>query len=105
MPERAESYKKKAKPGVRKHNANPSAEGERANSAQRGYGYDWQTAREHYLRDNPLCVTCEKSGYVVEATVVDHIKPHRGNSGLFWALSNWQSLCVGCHNRKTGKGQ
>jgi 5-methylcytosine-specific restriction endonuclease McrA len=29
---------------------------------------------------------------------VDHIVPHRGNRGLFWARSNWQSLCATCHN-------
>lgn len=32
------------------------------------------------------------------ATVVDHIKPHRGNQKLFWDKENWQSLCTKCHN-------
>ena len=38
------------------------------------------------------------------ANVVDHIKPHRGDSALFWNTENWQSLCDKCHNSKTGKG-
>ncbi|MFC3169415.1 HNH endonuclease signature motif containing protein [Paracoccus fontiphilus] len=34
-----------------------------------------------------------------EATLVDHITPHRGNQALFWKRSNWQALCTPCHNR------
>ena len=35
------------------------------------------------------------------ATVVDHIKPHRGDQKLFWDRSNWQPLCEHHHNVKT----
>jgi 5-methylcytosine-specific restriction endonuclease McrA len=35
---------------------------------------------------------------VVEAVIVDHIVPHRGDQGLFWDTSNWQSLCKKCHD-------
>jgi 5-methylcytosine-specific restriction protein A len=38
------------------------------------------------------------------AVIVDHIQPHRGDPGLFWAQSNWQSLCKPCHDRKTRGG-
>jgi shikimate kinase len=31
------------------------------------------------------------------ATVVDHIKPHRGDQALFWDKNNWQPLCTHCH--------
>ena len=35
----------------------------------------------------------------VEANVVDHIIPHKGDERLFWdADNNWQSLCEECHN-------
>lgn len=34
---------------------------------------------------------------------VDHIIPHRGDLRLFWDRTNWQGLCVGCHNRKTAQ--
>jgi 5-methylcytosine-specific restriction endonuclease McrA len=27
------------------------------------------------------------------ATIVDHIKPHRGDQNLFWDQTNWQALC------------
>jgi 5-methylcytosine-specific restriction enzyme A len=37
------------------------------------------------------------------AVLVDHIEPHRGNQGLFWSESNWQSLCKECHDTKTAK--
>ncbi|WP_232215691.1 HNH endonuclease signature motif containing protein [Paracoccus sp. J55] len=34
-----------------------------------------------------------------DATLVDHIKPHRGDKALFWNWNNWQALCTPCHNR------
>lgn len=68
-------------------------------SAQRGYGYKWQKAREQHLREHPLCVYCERDGRVTAATVVDHKIPHRGDMTLFWDRSNWQSLCATHHSR------
>lgn len=76
----------------------------RGNSASRGYDGKWRAARERYLRKNPLCVKCMAKGVITPATVVDHIIPHRGNQKLFWDESNWQPLCKGCHDRKTGVG-
>lgn len=73
----------------------------RGTAASRGYGYAWQKARKIYLARYPLCVMCEQDGRVVTATVVDHVLPHRGNEKLFWDISNWQSLCKPCHDRKT----
>ena len=32
------------------------------------------------------------------ASVVDHIKPHKGNRGLFWDRNNWQPLCKMHHD-------
>lgn len=71
---------------------------DRKSSSERGYGYKWQQAREGFLQNHPLCADHEKRGYVVEADVVDHIKPHRGDMKLFWDKSNWQSLCKQCHD-------
>jgi 5-methylcytosine-specific restriction enzyme A len=62
------------------------------------YGYKWQQAREGYLRKHPLCTDHMKRGQYVQATVVDHIIPHRGDMQLFWDKDNWQSLCEPCHN-------
>lgn len=67
-------------------------------SAQRGYGYKWQKARAHHLRDHPLCAYCQRQGLVTAASVVDHIVAHRGDMTLFWDRSNWQSLCASCHS-------
>ena len=67
-------------------------------TAQRGYGAAWRRAREAFLRDHPLCVMCLAEGKLTPATVVDHIKPHRGDPTLFWDTTNWQSLCKQHHD-------
>ena len=80
---------------------NPDAWRVGKTTAERGYGGKWQRARLAYLFKHPLCRACEAEGRVTEATVVDHIKPHRGDMTLFWAAdTNWQSLCAPCHGRK-----
>ena len=73
----------------------------RPNAYRRGYDRHWGKARRLFLMDHPLCVHCSERGLVVEATVVDHIQPHRGDPGKFWDRDNWQPLCIRCHNRKT----
>lgn len=67
-------------------------------STQRGYGSRWQRARKIFLSQHPLCVYCERQGKVTAATVVDHIKPHKGDQELFWDTNNWQPLCKQCHD-------
>lgn len=68
-------------------------------STQRGYGYKWQQYRLEFLKLNPLCAYCQKDGVVTEATVVDHVVPHRGNDALFWNTKNHQALCKLCHDK------
>lgn len=68
---------------------------------EKGYGPRWRKARAAFLRTHPLCVRCFERGQLTKATVVDHIRPHRGDPALFWDTSNWQSLCKPCHDRKT----
>ena len=76
---------------------------ERIRSAvKRGYNYKWQKASKQFLKENPLCIKCLAGGKYTEATVVDHIKPHRNNQELFWDRNNWQALCKRCHDKKTG---
>ena len=67
-------------------------------SAQRGYGYKWQKARAAWIEAHPLCEYCKREGRVTAGSVVDHITPHQGNMTLFWARTNWQTLCGPCHN-------
>jgi 5-methylcytosine-specific restriction protein A len=76
---------------------------QRCSAATRGYGSRWRAARSAFLRNNPLCVECQKKGILKAATVVDHIVPHKGDQGLFWDQSNWQALCAHCHSRKTAE--
>lgn len=73
----------------------------RGSSSKRGYGYQWQKARERFLKANPLCVHCECEGHATIATDVDHITPHKGDKTLFWVETNWQSLCKPHHSSKT----
>ena len=74
---------------------------QRGTSHQRGYTARWRKARLLYLGYYPLCVRCKARNRVTSATVVDHIKPHKGDQKLFWDADNWQSLCAPCHNSKT----
>lgn len=74
---------------------------ERGTAAERGYDRRWQKYRAWYLSQHPLCVYCQAKGIVRAATVVDHIEPHKGDERKFWNEANHQSLCAGCHNRKT----
>lgn len=75
----------------------------RLNAHQRGYDNKWRKARNFYLKENPLCVACKASGELTPATVVDHIKPHKGDMILFWVFDNWQALCKRCHDVKTAR--
>ena len=74
---------------------------ERPTATGRGYDSKWRGARNRFLKINPLCVRCKGEGRLVKATVVDHVKPHRGDKKLFWDESNWQALCKKCHDKKT----
>lgn len=67
------------------------------------YGARWRKARAIYLRQFPLCngIQCIENGRLTPATVVDHIKPHKGDELLFWQRANWQPLCKPCHDTKT----
>lgn len=70
---------------------------------ERGYNSWWDKARKRFLLTNPLCVMCKRDGVDTIANVVDHIIPHKGNPALFYAQTNWQSLCT-MHHNKVKKG-
>ena len=75
---------------------------ERPSPAKRGYNSRWRKVRAAYLCKHPLCVKCLAQGRYVQATVVDHIVPHRGDPALLWNENNFQALCKPCHDKKTG---
>ncbi|WCK77575.1 HNH endonuclease [Agrobacterium fabrum] len=58
----------------------------------------WQRLREAQLDAEPLCRFCLAIEDVTEATVCDHVKPHRGDEVLFYDPGNLQSLCAPCHD-------
>ena len=83
-------------------------ERERRTSTERGYGRRWQASRLVFLSrpENALCRPCLKKNppQVTAATVVDHIKDHKGDHQLFWDESNWQPSCEHCHNARVDAG-
>ena len=81
------------------------SETEKRRNRSRAYNYRWQQSRLRFLAANPLCVECKRLGYITEATVVDHVTPHRGNQVLFWDERNWQALCAPHHTEKTSRGE
>jgi len=64
----------------------------------------WKRLKAQKKRDNPLCVDCQKHGYITEWTDLDHIIPHRGDPMLFWDTGNVEGRCHSCHSKKTKAG-
>ena len=89
---------------------------QRGPSAERGYNARWHAARTAFLREFPLCgmrpggrapvmSQCYAEHRATPASVVDHVRPQRGDEGLFWDREgNWQALCRVCHGAKTRAG-
>lgn len=73
----------------------------RASASARGYGYKWKAKRDRYVKDHPWCADPYgvHQGQRVRMKIVDHIIPlKRGGRD---DESNYQSLCMSCHNYKT----
>ena len=58
----------------------------------------WRRESRAFLRAHPLCRYCEQQGRTSLATVLDHVRPHRGDEELFFRQANWQPLCKPCHD-------
>ncbi len=58
----------------------------------------WAALRERQLTEQPLCEYCLKREVIEPATIVDHIKPHKGDVDMFHDPENLQSLCKHCHD-------
>lgn len=70
-----------------------------AKAYRRLYGTSqWIKGRAWHLRHNPLCVFCLEEGIATPAEIVDHIREHKGDKGLFYDTKNWQSLCKRHHD-------
>ena len=58
----------------------------------------WRRLRERQLAKYPMCQCPHCKGKKLPANVVDHIKPHRGDTQLLWNPDNLQSMAATCHN-------
>ena len=62
---------------------------------------EWRKLRKIKLSIDPLCEKCLTKGIIKEASVVDHKVDIILRPELRLTLSNLQSLCVECHNKKS----
>lgn len=74
----------------------------RPTAAARGYDADWRRVRDNFLAEHPLCAVCLANGMTVAASDVDHVLAIR-KGGERLNPANLQSLCAGCHSRKTAR--
>lgn len=58
----------------------------------------WRNGRLAFLAQNPLCTRCKANGRTTAATVVNHIKPHKGDLALFFSWENWEPVCKPHHD-------
>lgn len=58
---------------------------------------EWKAIRAAQLAAHPVCKMCMAEGVVTSATVVNHVRPHRGDWELFIA-GPFESLCKACHD-------
>lgn len=63
-----------------------------------------QLRPEQLLRE-PFCRKCAEQSRRTKATVVDHVRPFRGDWLLFIDPRNHQSLCKHHHDQKTAQEQ
>ena len=73
----------------------------RGTSRERGYSHAWSKYSKGRIRQHPLCARCKAKGWLVRATVTDHIKPARWFPELFDDETNHQSLCTACNAVKS----
>lgn len=58
----------------------------------------WLQLRRIHLDREPLCRRCKGEGRLTAATVVHHVKPHKGDWTAFNDPANLASSCASCHN-------
>jgi 5-methylcytosine-specific restriction protein A len=77
---------------------------ERGTAHERGYDARWRKYRLVYLAQHPLCAPCASQGRTTAASVVDHVRAHKGDVTLFWDPRNHQPSCKPCHDARTDEG-
>ncbi len=61
----------------------------------------WKVMAKQQLAVEPCCRLCRSEGLLVQASIVDHVVPHRGDEQAFFNSANLQSLCRRHSNIKT----
>ena len=70
----------------------------RGNCAERGYDWHWMKISKMYRDSHPVCEVCRNA----IAEDVDHKDGFNGiNDPRRTDVSNLQSICRACHNKKT----
>lgn len=59
----------------------------------------WRKLRAWHLGQHPLCIECERLGYVVLAVIIDHIVPVKAAWHRRLDPSNLRGLCREHHNQ------
>src|SRR5699024_9062601 len=59
-----------------------------------------EMAKQTKLRDDYLCQECLSHGLYVQGNIADHIIPVKQDWGKRWDMSNTQTLCISCQNKK-----
>ena len=57
----------------------------------------WKRRRLAQLEAEPLCRYCKALGKITQATIADHVVPHRGDHDLFFN-GKLASSCKPCHD-------
>lgn len=107
-------YKHKRKPWEPKPIDKAKAGGGRKYGGnQRFYrSRDWRECRAVGLMKEPFCKSCKDRGITTQGKVRDHIIPINSKNAYDTEngkyphpldMSNHQTLCVRCHNRKSAK--
>jgi 5-methylcytosine-specific restriction enzyme A len=76
---------------------------DRPRECSRLYDYRWTRYRAVYLAEHPLCVECLRAGVAEPATVIHHVRDHRGDAALFWDQGNHVAICKRCHDAHTAR--
>src|SRR5580698_2605496 len=58
----------------------------------------WRKLRAEHVHAHPTCAMCMEQGFDTTATIVDHRRPHRGDTRLVFDPDNLQSLCNPHHD-------
>jgi 5-methylcytosine-specific restriction protein A len=58
----------------------------------------WKRLRRRQLSREPACRLCAQMGRMTAGTIVDHIRPHKGDPVLAYDERNLQVLCKQCHD-------